>query len=312
MTKLVLTSRIVSDYDDLREQRFHFPKERHNWETAHQAVGDWILYYEPRPSGLRTPRFGGKQAYFAVALVESVDTDRRKRDHGYIHVSSYTEFERSVSFRSFYESSLKRADGSINRNAFQRSIRPIPDAEFEIICQAGFPSGAPALRSGSNGKAPITRKLSLDMLLERPVRDYMFRQQVLETYGNRCAISGLELYDRSNHPEVIATHIRPWSMGGADVARNGLPLSGTIAWMFRRGLITLTNDLEIVRARALPKQLEVLLPHARAFNSTVPKFKPHESYLEFHRENIFEHGSKSSSDGLGSVDKLLFEPLIYY
>jgi putative restriction endonuclease len=94
---------------------------------------------------------------------------------------------------------------------------------------------------------------------------------------------------------VQATHIQPWFKGGADVARNGLPLSGTISWMFRRGLITLTNDLEIIRARALPKQLEALLPYNRAFGETIPKFKPHPSYLEFHREHIFERGQVGDS-----------------
>jgi hypothetical protein len=65
--------------------------------------------------------------------------------------------------------------------------------------------------------------------------------------------------------------------------------------MFRRGLITLAHDLEIIRARVLPKQLEALLPYNRAFGETIPNFRPHPSYLEFHREHIFERGEASDS-----------------
>lgn len=289
MAKIVLTSRIISDYDDHRETRYHFPKSRNNWAIAKQAKGDWLVYYEPFTTGLPRPRFGGLRAYFAVAQVSDFETDKLRPDHGYIHVENYLKFQRPVSYRHFFESALKRPDGSLNRNEFRRSIRPISDCEFESIRQAGYPRDMHDFRYGDVDDLS-NHKLTLESLLERPVRNYLFRQRVLETYGNRCAISGLELYNKKGQPEVVATHIWPWAMGGPDVERNGLPLSGTITWMFRNGLITLTDDLQILRARELPKQLEALLPFNRAFGETIPKFRPHPTYLRFHRENIFERG----------------------
>jgi hypothetical protein len=50
MVKAVLTTKIDPTYDDLPEERYHFP--RTYLRQIEAAVGDWILYYEPpRPSG---------------------------------------------------------------------------------------------------------------------------------------------------------------------------------------------------------------------------------------------------------------------
>ena len=48
MTKAVFTTKISPTYDDLPEVRYHFP--RTYLRTVEEAVGDWIVYYEPRRS----------------------------------------------------------------------------------------------------------------------------------------------------------------------------------------------------------------------------------------------------------------------
>ena len=48
MTKAVLTTKVISTYDDLPEERYHFP--RAYLHQLQQAVGDFIIYYEPRRS----------------------------------------------------------------------------------------------------------------------------------------------------------------------------------------------------------------------------------------------------------------------
>jgi hypothetical protein len=45
----VFTTKVNPVYDDLPEIRYHFPKTYLN--QALQAVGDWILYYEPGAKG---------------------------------------------------------------------------------------------------------------------------------------------------------------------------------------------------------------------------------------------------------------------
>ncbi len=46
VTKAVLTTKVVPTYDDLPEERYHFPRAYLN--QLQQAVGDFIIYYEPR------------------------------------------------------------------------------------------------------------------------------------------------------------------------------------------------------------------------------------------------------------------------
>jgi hypothetical protein len=46
MAKAVLTTKTDPAYDDLPEERYHFP--RTNLRRVEAALGDWIVYCEPR------------------------------------------------------------------------------------------------------------------------------------------------------------------------------------------------------------------------------------------------------------------------
>jgi len=46
MTKAVFTTKATPSYKDLPEERYHFPRTYLNF--VQQAVGDYIVYYEPR------------------------------------------------------------------------------------------------------------------------------------------------------------------------------------------------------------------------------------------------------------------------
>src|ERR1700757_4067207 len=139
MTKAVLTTKVAPTYDDLPELRYHFP--RTYLRQAEAAVGDWIVYYEPRRTSSDLSSRGGRQAYFAAARVTSISPDSNVPDHFYAFVSDFIEFDRAVSFREgdhFYEAGLRRTDGGTNRGAFGRAVRPISEMEFDQILRAGF------------------------------------------------------------------------------------------------------------------------------------------------------------------------------
>jgi putative restriction endonuclease len=89
MVKAVFTTKVTPAYDDLPEIRYHFP--RTYLAQARAAVGDWIVYYEPRRSTAEPSSRGGRQAYFAVARALSVEPDPNLPDHYYAHVSDYLE-----------------------------------------------------------------------------------------------------------------------------------------------------------------------------------------------------------------------------
>jgi putative restriction endonuclease len=79
---------------------------------------------------------------------------------------------------------------------------------------------------------------------------------------------------------VQAAHIRPIADSGPDSVRNGLAQSGTIHWMFDRGLLSLDDDLTILIAagrvpdtvkRLINSKRKLLLPER-------PEIRPHRSF----------------------------------
>src|SRR5262245_45638802 len=139
MTKAILTTKVDPTYDDLPEERYHFPATYLRQVEA--AVGDWILYYEPRRSTGDLASRGGRMSYFAAARVTAITPDVTKADHYYALVSDFLEFDRPVPFREggkYYEVGLEKADGSTNKGAFGRAVRAISDDEFDSILTAGF------------------------------------------------------------------------------------------------------------------------------------------------------------------------------
>src|SRR5690606_32561156 len=83
----------------------------------------------------------------------------------------------------------------------------------------------------------------------RIIRDRAFRRVVLRAYDERCAVTGLKLINGGGRAEVAAAHIRPVEANGPDIVSNGLALSGTAHWMFDRGLISVSDTMEIVVSR---------------------------------------------------------------
>ncbi|HEX8364233.1 MAG TPA: HNH endonuclease [Allosphingosinicella sp.] len=73
---------------------------------------------------------------------------------------------------------------------------------------------------------------------------------------------------------------------------NGIALSGTAHWMFDRGLISLTDDLEVLVSRQVNDVEGVwslVNKTRRAAVPSHPAHRPHPSYLGWHREHCFKH-----------------------
>lgn len=119
-----------------------------------------------------------------------------------------------------------------------------------------------------------------------------FRQSVLNAYGVRCCISGI------NVPSLlVASHIKPWCKS-SDKERldpcNGLCLSALHDAAFDEGLITLDEQLRLV----LSKRLRSFFPQPsleRNFVTFEGKSiqiadrvaNPHPTFLSYHREVVF-------------------------
>lgn len=272
----------------------------HRRETA---VGNFVVYYEPRRTSGELSSRGGRQAYFAVARVVSVEPDPARDDHFYARMADDLEFDHAVPFREgehFYEAGLRRDGGQTSKGAFGRAVRLLPDHEFDAILRAGFadntamlPAPAAALRIpggfAEEPRADFERPI-VESVVARAFRDQAFARQVRLAYDSRCAVTGLRLINGGGRAEVQAAHIRPVANAGPDSVRNGLALSGTAHWMFDRGLLAIDDDLGILSmSHGLPEDAaRLIVPDRRLRVPTDVTLQPHRQFLRWHRENVFK------------------------
>lgn len=301
MAKGVFLHRADSIYNDRPADQYQFPSQY--LTRAERFVDDWIVYYEPR----RGPTAKG---YYAIARVQQVIPDPSTAGMylAIIEPGSYLPFERAVPFSGpagLVERGLLNEAGAISGRA-QAAVRPMSLEDFNRILDLGFPEEEPVLpRLGSAIEAPFVLAVAesqapfqLDVerdrvsyLSSRIVRDRVFRKIVLEAYDCRCAITGLKLINGGGRAEVQAAHIKPVEASGPDIITNGLALSGTAHWMFDRGLISLSDELEVLVSRQVndPDSVWGLVNNSRrAVVPTSPALWPHPSYLGWHREVCFK------------------------
>ncbi|WP_245306218.1 HNH endonuclease [Roseovarius aestuariivivens] len=295
MTKLVLLHKADSIYDDEPDVVYDFP--RSYLKAVREAVGDWVVYYEPVKAGPR--------GYFAVAKIEQVipKPGVEGRFLAMIEPGSFlpldTEVPRLID-GSPLEQALTEPDGSPKKGgAVQLAVRRLPDEDFARIVRLGLPEDLERReairydleRSEVAEEAAIFERPVLERLTRRPYRDVAFRRKVREAYGYRCAMSGLKLRNGGGRPEVQAAHVRPVEHNGSDSVRNGLALSGTLHWMFDRGLISVAEDNEtiLVSRNKVPGDVvdRLLSPDGKIWKPEDKRNWPHPANLKWHRENIF-------------------------
>lgn len=298
MGKLVLSHKADSIYDDEPDSVYDFPRQYLKAMT--ESVGDWIIYYEPVKAGPR--------GYFAVAKVGSVIA-KPNVDGRYlalIEPGTFLPFDQEVPrllHGRALETSLSWPNGIPKKGgAVQLAVRRLPEAEFTKIVNLGLPQELERIEARrydmnrprlDEPQRPFDRPV-LERLTRRPYRDVAFRRKVREAYNYRCAFSGLRLRNGGGRPEVQAAHIRPVEQKGSDSVRNGLALSGTLHWMFDRGLLSVADDHTILVSRnKVPADVvDRLLPVNRKLRFPAdPKNWPHPENLKWHRENVYGQNS---------------------
>lgn len=294
MANAVFTASESSAYDDQIERWYHFPKTY--LQQAMQVLGDFIVYYEPRrTTGPNSAT--GRQAYFAVARLERIEADTARPDHFYAYLSNFLEFDRAVPFREeggmYYESALRKEDGSTNKGAFGRSVRLIPPQEFARIAQVGLSTPLAPWEEADRVAEPVPEYVTrpiVEQIVSRKFRDIAFRRHVRNAYNNTCAVTGLRLINGGGRPEVQAAHIRPVERDGPDTVRNGIALTGTAHWLLDRGLISLENDYRIlVSSQGVPDDLDKLIrAERRLLLPERAELRPHITYLKWHRDHRFK------------------------
>lgn len=282
-----------SVYEDEPDRFYRFPQQWLN--AAARSVGQWILYQEPRRAGPR--------GYYAAARVEQIVRDPTDPAMylALVVPGSYLEFGRDVPFQQdgqAVERGLLSSDGRLNSGRAVQSIRPLSDEDFDRIVALGLidefdllpREDEPALESDVVREeqepwlGPIERET---MLASRKVRDRQFRKRVLDAYDRRCALTGMQLINGGGRAETQAAHVMSVEAGGPDTVANGIALSGTVHWMFDRGLLSLSDSGEILLSRKINDVGSVeklIFSDRRARFPASAEARPDKRFLAWHRE----------------------------
>jgi putative restriction endonuclease len=297
MTFGVFIHRSDSIYDDSPAEQYQFPPQYLGRVQA--CVGDWIVYLEPS----KVPQTRG---YFAVAKVQQVIPDPGAPGMylAIIEPGSYLDFASPVPFNGsngVIERGVLNEHGRISGRA-QAAVRPLSPTDFGRIVAAGLDEpgtllprvGNVPLDGFEDEQTPFIyeqERERVSQLTSRIVRDRVFRRIVLTAYDRRCAVTGLKLINGGGRAEVEAAHIRPVEQNGPDILTNGIALSGTVHWMFDRGLISLADDLTILVSRQVNDQEGVRAMINRSGRALTPQRvseRPHPRFLQWHRDNCFK------------------------
>lgn len=287
-----------SIYDDEPDRFYRFPPK---WmSNASKVVGNWIIYQEPRRAGPR--------GYYAVAKVDRIVPDPIVETMylALIEPGTYLEFGRDVPFQldgRAVERGLLDRDGRLNNGRAIQSIRPISNDDFNRIVGLGLIQEDELLPRMD--EEPLSSELVQEeqlpwigavdretMLVSRKVRDRQFRKRVLDVYDCRCALTGMKLINGRGRAETQAAHIMSVEAGGSDLVNNGIALSGTVHWMFDRGLISLSDEGDILLSHAIndiESVQKLINSDKKARLPGPPDHRPHPRYLHWHRSECF-HG----------------------
>lgn len=209
--KAVFDTKPSSIYDDDQTEHYQFPRRYLN--TVRQCENDWVVLRRPRADG-------GSLAYFAVARIAEVEQDTNDLSMSYARYSDYVPFDNQVPWRidgRYAEEALRIIpQQQVGVYLRGRSVREISDEDFAAILVSGLGqtlanTAALDLFDGVFGNMANALSNSLPeerdyrvqkVLTSRIVREANFRALVCEADENRCAITGLALFDHAGKPEV--------------------------------------------------------------------------------------------------------------
>jgi hypothetical protein len=124
-------------------------------------------------------------------------------------------------------------------------------------------------------------------LTKQRVGQNLFRQALMDYWGDACAVTGLHL------PELLrASHAKPWAKCDTDAERldvfNGFLLSAHLDALFDSGLITFDDEGVVVFSNYLTDIQIIKLGFERSSLFRLRWISPsHLNYLIWHRNQVF-------------------------
>lgn len=111
-----------------------------------------------------------------------------------------------------------------------------------------------------------------------------FRLEVLELWGNCCAVTGSATSDA-----IRASHIKPWKCSTNEErldSKNGLPLVASLDALFDAGLISFASSGTLIVSSVMPKsERQIFGLNSQSLTKTPPQKTV--KYLAYHRDRVF-------------------------
>jgi putative restriction endonuclease len=310
MHAVVLESFVGSNYAD-RPDSYEFPPQYLKFfEPLGRGEPMVALIYEPRGD-----RGEGRMAYVGWALLETAPEDsgrrnqRRQMLYRVRYADRYRGFDRIVPREATgqpLETWLRTIPRGRSRNVatFGRAVRPLLEEDLQLILGLGFPNGVerfnvevPTVHAYAEA---ITTEERARRLVSAVQREARFRDDVLEAYEHRCALSGLAVGPSPSQAYGLldAAHIRPVGSQGADTVANGLALTPTLHRLFDKGLFTLVYGGSALEVRTSPQLRPEMVTGREGFelrlanglDAAIPRsvaHRPSREALDYHQSQIF-------------------------
>jgi putative restriction endonuclease len=181
-------------------------------------------------------------------------------------------------------------------------LSEITEALFrDILTEAGLPDWPTAPPDEPHAVSNVAAsRLDYDAALTASVRDRqvkarrgqsLFRFRVFQI-ERACRLTGI-----ANPDLLIASHIKPWRLCATTHERldgaNGLLLTPHVDRLFDRGLISFSDEGEVLRAAGLAGDDLARLGLDLACRRNVGPFSPQQqAYLDHHRKVVFDRSAR--------------------
>ncbi|MCP4298067.1 MAG: HNH endonuclease [Proteobacteria bacterium] len=127
-----------------------------------------------------------------------------------------------------------------------------------------------------------------ESLVKTRVNQNFFRKMILSGYNSKCCITGLPI-----EKLLIASHIIPWSEDPKNRLnpQNGLCLNALHDKAFDSGLISIDESYRVIVSGSLKQsstsKIEMISNYEGANLIMPSRFLPDQTFLQYHREQIF-------------------------
>lgn len=164
------------------------------------------------------------------------------------------------------------------------------ESKVSDVCPGGLVVDDRIVRSFDNIEAGLSTSSNFELsgldAYAELFNSQSFRDFVLTTYGNTCAVTH-EAICYGNLNNLEAAHIHPRCHGGYYLPQNGIAMRRDIHWAFDKGMFFIDPHTLKVHVHRLVKESYLGRYDGTIIRPKTVQFAPQPVFLEYHKRHIF-------------------------